>query len=84
MEGDNTPSFSTDEWRDDVGYYHYFDEQFYTVPEDALSMDGSRPFRLDYASYNKAYEYGPGLWGTTIPFGNRLWQCLLDKIPYYG
>ena len=81
-QGDNTPSFSTDEWKDDIGYYHYFDETYYRIPLDAMSLDGSKPLRNDYNSYNKAYEYESGLWGSTAPFGNKLWQCLGDKIPY--
>ena len=83
-----TPSFSTDHWRDDIGYWHY-DDQTYTsyeckIPDDALSHDGSKPFRYDYASYNKYYQYGAGYWSSTVPYGNRLWQCLDGKIPWLG
>lgn len=81
-QGDTTPSFSTDEWRDDIGYYHYFDEQSYRIPEDAMSLDGTKPLRHDYASYNTSYQYEPGLWGSTLPYGKRLWEYLWDKIPY--
>ena len=80
--GDNTPSFSTDEWKNDIGYYHYFDECFYQVPEDAVGLDGITPIRDDYYSYNKAYQYMEGMWGTVIPYGQKLWECIADKIPY--
>ena len=78
-QGDTTPSFSTDEWRDDIGYYHYFDKQIYRIPEDAMSIDGSKPLRYDYTSYNTAYEYLDGMWGTTRPYGNWLGQTLAGK-----
>ena len=83
---DLTPSFSTDHWRDDVGYW-YYDEVTYQsyevrVPEDAMSIDGTKPFRYDFASYNSYYQYGEYYWGATTPYGNRLWQCLEGKIPY--
>lgn len=80
--GDNTPSFSTDEWKNDIGYYHYFDECFYPVPEDAVGLDGITPIRDDYYSYNKAYQYMEGMWGTVIPYGQKLWECIAGKIPY--
>ena len=80
---DPTPSFSTDEWKDDIGYYHYFDETIYRVPEDAVGLDGVTPLRDDYNSYNKAYQYMEGMWGNIVPYGKRLWECLLNKIPYH-
>ena len=78
----HTPSFSTDEWRDDIGYWDWYTNAPKRVPENALSIYGDKEMRLDYASYNKAYEYEPGMWGTTVPYGQRLWECLLNKIPY--
>ena len=81
-QGDTTPSFSTDEWRDDIGYYHYFDETFYRVPEDAIGIDGVTPLRNHYPSYNIAYEYMDYMWGTIRPYGRMLWECLINKIPY--
>ena len=81
-QGDTTPSFSTDEWRDDVGYYHYFDQTTYAVPDDALNITGEMPFKLDYNSYNKSYQYQEYMWGSTLPYGRRLWECLLNKIPW--
>ena len=80
--GDNTPSFSTDEWKNDIGYYHYFDECYYPVPADAVGLDGVTPIRDDYYSYNKSYQYMEGMWGVVIPYGQKLWECLVDKIPY--
>ena len=81
-QGDTTPSFSTDEWRDDVGYWHYFDNTSYRIPENEVGTDGVTPFRNDYYAYNKAYEYMDGMWGSTMPYGRRLWECLINKIPY--
>ena len=81
-QGDTTPSFSTDEWRNDIGYWHYFDECIYIVPDDAMSVNGDIPYKLDYYSYNKSYQYGEYYWASTLPYGLRLWQCLSDKIPY--
>ena len=79
---DLTPSFSTDEWRDDLGYMIGWDDQNNTsilerIPVDAMSADGTKPYRLDYESYNRYYN-----WCYTTPYGNKLWQCLAGKIPY--
>ena len=81
-QGDTTPSFSTDEWRNDIGYWHYFDECIYIVPDDAMSVNGDTPYKLDYYSYNKSYQYGEYYWASTLPYGLKLCQCLSDKIPY--
>ena len=80
---DLTPSFSTDHWRDDIGYMVWNDQtsssDIYKVPEDALSHDGTKPFRYDYYSYNQYYL---SVWYGTTPYGNTLKQCLDGKIPY--
>lgn len=81
-QGDTTPSFSTDEWRDDIGYYHYIEQQYYTIPDSAMSQDGVTPYKLDFNSYNTTYQYDTWMWSSTLPYGRRLWECLLDKIPY--
>ena len=81
--GDPTPSFSTDEWRDDIGYYHYYDQCIYPVPKEAMSYDGQRPYHLDYNSYHQSYQYELWSWGATMPYGNWLGQCLAGKIPFY-
>ena len=82
-ENDLTPSFSTDHWRDNIGYMVWNDatqtSDVYPVPEDALSNDGTKPFRQDYNSY---YNYYQNVWYATTPYGNMLWQCLDGKIPY--
>ena len=76
---DLTPSFSTDHWRDDVGYYHYNEvtwvSDIFRVPADAMNADGTKPFRYDYYAYNAYYQYGEYAWGATVPYGNALWQC---------
>lgn len=87
-QNDLTPSFSTDHWRDNVGYW-YYDEQTYQsyelpVPDDAIGIDGVTPFKKHFESYNTSYQYGEYYWGATTPYGNRLWQCLDGKIPWLG
>ena len=80
---DLTPSFSTDHWRDDIGYMVWNDatntSDIFRVPEDALSNDGTKPFRYDYNSYNKYYQ---SVWYATTPYGNTAAQCLDGKIPW--
>ena len=78
------PSFSTDEWRNDLGYWHY-DGNTYLVPEDAMSVDGTKPFRYDYYSYNREYNYEGAPWpGRTLPMGQKVSELLWDKIPWLG
>lgn len=82
---DTTPSFSTDHWRDDIGYMVWNDltgtSDVYRVPADAVSNDGTKPFRYDYNSYSKYYQ---NVWYATTPYGNTASQCLDGKIPWYG
>ena len=78
------PSFSTDEWRDDLGYWSY-DGNTYTVPDNALSVDGTKLFKYDYASYTREYNYEGAPWpGRTLPLGKRASELLWDKIPWLG
>ena len=80
---DLTPSFSTDHWRDDIGYMVWNDltatSDVFRVPADALSNDGTKPFRYDYNSYSKYYQ---NIWYATTPYGNTASQCLDGKIPW--
>lgn len=82
---DLTPSFSTDHWRDNIGYMVWNDatnsSDVYLVPEYAMSNDGTKPFRSDYNSYNQYYQYW---WQATTPYGNTASQCLDGKIPWLG
>ena len=82
---DTTPSFSTDHWRDDIGYMVWNDltgtSDVYSVPADALSNDGTKAFRYDYNSYSKYYQ---NIWYATTPYGNTAAQCLDGKIPWLG
>ena len=81
-QDDPTPSFSTDEWRDDLGYYHH-DGSTYRVPTYAMSPDGITPIRFHYESYHRYYSYEGAPWPSrTLPLGNKLSVCLADKIPY--
>ena len=80
---DLTPSFSTDHWRDDIGYFVWNDitgtSDTYRVPDDALSNDGTKPFRYDYNSYNQYYQ---NIWYATTPYGKTASHCLDGKIPW--
>ena len=80
---DTTPSFSTDHWRDDIGYMVWNDltgtSDTFRVPSDAMSNDGTKPFRYDYNSYSKYYQ---NVWYATTPYGNTASQCLNGKIPW--
>ena len=82
---DLTPSFSTDHWRDDIGYMVWNDltgtSDVFRVPADALSNDGTKPFRYDFESYSKYYQ---NVWYATTPYGNTASQCLDGKIPWLG
>ena len=82
---DLTPSFSTDHWRDDIGYMVWNEatnsSDVYRVPEYAMSNDGTKLFRNDYNSYNQYYQYW---WHATTPYGNTAGQCLNGKIPWLG
>ena len=82
---DLAPSFSTDHWRDDIGYMVWNDatnsSDTFRVPEYAMSNDGTKPFRNDYNSYNQYYQYW---WYATTPYGNTASQCLNGKIPWLG
>ena len=82
---DLTPSFSTDHWRDDIGYMVWNDatngSDIFRVPEDAMSNNGTKPFRYDYNSYNQYYQ---SIWYATTPYGKTAAQCLEGKIPQLG
>ena len=78
---DLTPSFSTDEWRTDVGYMESWDSVenkpiLKPIPDDTLSNDGTKLYKLDYDSYNLYYQ-----WYKTAPYGDTINVFLDDKIP---
>ena len=79
---DPTPSFSTDHWRDDIGYMVWNDQtntsDIFKVPENAVSNDGTKPFRYDFDSYNRYFQ---NVWYATTPYGRTLSECLEGKIP---
>ena len=88
--GNKNPSFSTDEWKDDVGYVVDWIEGIGAIiediPDDLMNSDGTQLYKHDYYSYNQGYYYNYW-WYNTAPHGNKLWQCLDGKIPqlpYYG
>ena len=81
-EEDDTPSFSTDTWCNDIGYWAWDDvlnkSYIEKVPDDAWSNDWTKPFREDFASYNYCYMYD--FW-RTAPWGLTIEECLDGKIP---
>ena len=78
-----TSSFSTDDWRDNLVYWHHLlDTQ--PMPDDALSLDGKSLFKYDYESYHsKQYTYPGYPWGYTSVWidGKTAAQKLEGKIP---
>ena len=79
---DKNPSFSTDEWKNDIGYWDWPDQR--PIPDSAMSNDGTKPYKQDYESYNVYYNYEGAPWpARTCPYGKTLLECIWDKIPYY-
>ena len=75
------PSFSTDTWMNDIGYWAWTEElgsYIEKVPDDAWSNDWTMPFRQDFNSYNQYYMYN--FW-RTAPYGATIEECLEGKIP---
>ena len=71
------PSFSTDEWRSDLGYVDHWEEDKaikYQIPVDAVNESGE-PYRYDFDSYN--LYYGDKL---TAPFGQTITEWLNDNM----
>ena len=82
---DPTPSFSTDEWKEDVGYRIGWNQELGAfdlaeIPDDALSADGTKLYKEDFDSYNLVYDLG-GEKYYTAPIGNTIKQWLAGKIP---
>ena len=77
-------SFSTDDWRDNIVYWHH-EKDTQTMPDDAIGVDGVTPFKYHYESYNScSYAYEGYPWGATgvwIEGKNASW-VLYGKIPY--
>ena len=75
------PSFSTDTWLNDIGFWNWTEElgSFVDkVPDDAWSNDWTVPFRQQFESYNMYYMYS--FW-RTAPYGDPIEVCLEGKIP---
>ena len=82
---DLTPSFSTDEWKADVGYRVSWNQELNAfdlaeIPDDTLSADGTKRYKDDFNSYNLKY-YLDGKEYYTAPIGNTIKQWLAGKIP---
>lgn len=86
--GNTNPSFSTDEWKNDVGYMvEWIDgvgAVLSDIPEDVPAYNQYwNPFdKNDYYSYNAYYVPTTNYWWyNTAPYGNNLRTCLEGKIP---
>ena len=79
------PSFSTDSWRDDIGYQYWDDaingpSPIFPIPDDAIGNDWVTPFKYHYPSYNGgSYVPSPGIWGWPVLSGAELDECLADE-----
>ena len=76
------PSFSTDEWRDDVGCVTGWDNEtnraiVSPIPDWEMDPETwTKPYKYDFNSYNLTY------WGLpTAPYGNTIEQRLEGQIP---
>ena len=81
----NVSSFSTDDWRDNVVYWHH-EHGTQPITDDALGIDGKTLCRYHYDSYHYGrfyYEGYPwdGYTGLWIE-GRRASEVLAGKIPY--
>ena len=84
-EDDEAYSFSTDEWREDVGYQIRWNDEtgafdLGEIPDETMSADGTKKYKEDFDSYNTTYildgeEYG------TAPYGRNIKQWLDGMIP---
>ena len=84
--GNTNASFSTDEWKNDVGYALDWVEGIGAIlaeiPDDAIGFNQYwDPFdKHDYYSYNAWYVDGTNYWWyNTAPYGKTLAQCLTEK-----
>ena len=82
----NESSFSTDDWRDNLTYWHHeLGDQF--VPDDAIAIDGVSLFKYHYESYHaRDYLYEGAIWGAMKVWvnGYTAAQKLAGKIPWIG
>ena len=81
---DYVASFSTDSWRNDVGYQYWDDaiggsSPALPIPDTAVGSDGVTPYKYDFWSYNSSYVPAPGIWGWTVCYGATLDECLADE-----
>ena len=86
---DYVPSFSTDSWRDDVGYQYWDDaiggsSPTLPIPDGIIGNDGVTPYKYHFWSYNTSYMPAPGIWGWTVPYGATLGEYLADEFAKFG
>ena len=79
-------SFSTDDWRDNLTYWHHeLGDQF--MPDDAIGFDGQTLYKYHYESYHsRGYTYEGYPWGVTNVWvnGQTARQRLAGTIPWIG
>ena len=79
----NLPSFSTDDWRDNMVYWHHIHDT-QPIPDDAIGFDGVTLYKYHYESYHSMQYYYEGYpWGYTTAWiqGNTAYQKLNGLIP---
>ena len=78
------PSFSTDDWRSDVGFIHHWEGDVpikYSIPDETPSVSGKPvSYKEDFDSYNLIYEYEGTRYYTT-PYGQTISEWLQANQP---
>ena len=87
MEGDLTPSFSTDHWRDELFYWH--ENYTYPIPitgEDRYKYECYHPADGNYAYPGRTVSWSGWInvqtnqWATGDYVGKKAWQCLAEIV----
>ena len=83
MEGDYTPSFSTDHWRDELFYWHEnYPNPVAIKDEDRYKYECYHPADGNYAYPGRTQTWlgwiiiPTNQWETSDSVGRRAWQCL--------
>ena len=80
-------SFSTEDWRDNLTYWHHeYGNQ--NIPDDAIGWDGQTLYKYHYESYHsREYWYEGYPWAGNVGVwveGRKASVVLADKIPWLG
>ena len=80
-------SFSTEDWRDNIVYWHHELGQ-QNIPDDAIGWDGKTLYKYHYESYHsREYWYEGYPWAGNVGVwveGRKAGVVLADKIPWLG